>query len=98
VNEPDTNHAELQAPVEVPAPSAETIAAQDALFDKVDALVDLWWAARDSLCDELERREGRPLQPGLDGALDALRKLGPAEREARSEFASVLATLSRSER
>jgi hypothetical protein len=63
----------------------------------VDALVDLWWAARDSLCDEMERREGRPLEPGLAGALDALRKLGPAEGEARAEFASVLAALSRSE-
>jgi hypothetical protein len=52
VNEPDPNHAEPQAQLEVPAvpaPSAQTVAAQDALFDKVDALVDLWWAARDSI-------------------------------------------------
>jgi hypothetical protein len=81
----------------VPTLSAETIRAEDRLFDAVDRVSECWLDARDSLVEELERREGMPLPPGVDRCLDALRRLEQAERQARGEFVRVLSSLSRND-
>jgi hypothetical protein len=98
VNEPDPNHAEPQAPLEVPAVpalSAETIAAEDRLFDAIEPVLDAWMLARDNICEELERRSGMTMFPigGTDRALEALRRLEAAEKSARDELARLLLRL-----
>jgi hypothetical protein len=98
VNEPDPNHAGRQALLEVPAVpalDAETVAAEDRLFDAVEPVLDAWMLARDNVVEELERRAGQTMFPpgGLDRALEALSRLARAELAARTELARLLVEL-----
>ena len=100
MNEPDPNHVEPQALFEVPAVpalSAETVAAEDRLFDAVEPVLNAWMLARDTICEELERRSGTTMFPigGTDRALEALRRLEAAEKSARDESARLLLQLGR---